>query len=62
MESVIFPSSSVRVPILEPDAALTVDENKPVPVTDKLPVLAVPVVLTFCDPNESDVPDVVMDQ
>ena len=61
LESVIFPSSSVRVPILEPDAALTVDENKPVPVTDKLPVLAVPVVLTFCDPNESDVPDVVMD-
>ena len=46
---------------MDPDAALTVDENKPVPVTDKLPVLAVPVVLTFCDPNESDVPDVVID-
>ena len=37
LELVILPSASVRSPIVEPVAALMVDEKVPVPVTSILP-------------------------
>ena len=51
-ESVILPSASVKLPIVEPVAVDIVDEKVPVPVTVKLPDASVPVVLKFSSPNE----------
>ena len=46
-ELVILPSASVRLPMLEPLAALIVEEKAPVPVTDRAPEASVPVVERF---------------
>ena len=45
--SVILPLARLRFPILDPVAALIVDEKVPVPVTERAPEPSVPVVLRF---------------
>ena len=44
--------ANVKLPIVDPVAVDIVDENKPVPVTLKLPDANVPVVLKFSSSNE----------
>ena len=50
--SVMLPLASVRVPTVDPVAALIVDEKAPVPVTERAPEASVPVVLRFSFPKE----------
>ena len=44
--------ASVRLPKVEPVAALMVEEKAPVPVTERAPEASVPVVPMFSSPNE----------
>ena len=50
----MLPSARVRLPTVDPVAALTVDEKAPVPVTERAPEASVPVVERFSFPNEID--------
>ena len=52
LESVMLPLARVKLPIVDPVAALIVDEKAPVPVTDRAPEARVPVVLRFSSPND----------
>ena len=51
LESVMLPFAKVKLPTVEPVAAEMVLLKEPVPVTVKLPVAAVPVVLKFSSPK-----------
>ena len=50
--SVMLPLARVRLPTVDPVAALIVDEKVPVPVTDRLAEASVPEVVRFSSPKE----------
>ena len=50
--SVMLPLARVIFPVLEPLAALIVEEKAPVPVTERAPEASVPVVTRFSSPRK----------